>query len=118
MAEAEPDAERFRRRLLELCEALEASRAAGDEAASTVELDQQRQGRLSRMDALGAQAISAATQRRRGEMLARARAALARIDNGEFGSCTECDEPIDPRRLEFDPAVELCIACARNAEGG
>lgn len=118
MADAELDTEHFRHLLLELCEELEASQAAGDEAASTVELDQQRQGRLSRMDALGAQAMSAATQRRRGEMLTRARAALARIDSGEFGTCTECGEPIDPRRLEFDPAVALCIGCARSAERG
>ncbi|MDX1609038.1 MAG: TraR/DksA C4-type zinc finger protein [Halofilum sp. (in: g-proteobacteria)] len=118
MAGTELDREHFRRRLLELCEALEASQAAGDEAASTVELDQQRQGRLSRMDALGAQAMSAATQRRRGAMLARAQAALARLDEGEFGICAECGEPIDPRRLEFDPTVELCIACARSAEEG
>lgn len=118
MSDDRIDTERFRARLLELCEELEASRAAGSGAAATVELDQQRQGRLSRMDALGAQAMSAATQRRRDQALTRARAALERIDSGEFGICTECDEPIDPRRLEFDPAAELCIGCARDAEEG
>ena len=110
------DTEHFRNLLLELCRRLEASQAAGDDAAATVELDQQRQGRLSRMDALGAQAVSADAQRRRAATLARARDALVRIDAGDYGLCTVCDEPIDPRRLEFDPTVETCIDCARKAE--
>lgn len=116
MNEAGNDTEYHRARLIELCEELEASRAAGSEAEAPVELDQQRQGRLSRMDALGAQAMSTATRRRRDETLRRAHVALARIDAGDYGLCTECGEPIDPRRLEFDPTVDLCIGCARNAE--
>ncbi len=116
MGDAEIDPERFRQRLLELCEELEASHAAGSEAAAPVELDQQRQGRLSRMDALGAQAVSVRAQGRREATLARARAALARIEAGDFGLCTVCDEPIDPRRLAFDPTVETCIDCARRRE--
>lgn len=116
MEDRDIDREHFRARLLELIDQLEASREAGDRAAATVELDQQRQGRLSRMDAMGAQAVSAAAQRRRGDTLARARAALERIEQGEYGRCSACDEPIDPRRLEFDPTVETCIQCARNAE--
>ncbi len=115
MNEKETDTEYHRARLIELCEKLEASQASG-EAEAPVELDQQRQGRLSRMDALGAQAMSTATRRRRDETLRRARAALARIDAGDYGLCAECGEPIDPRRLEFDPTVDLCIGCARNAE--
>lgn len=116
MADTGTDMEYFRRRLTELCEQLEASQAAGSEAAAPVELDQQRQGRLSRMDALGAQAMSEATRNRRDRTLVRARAALVRIEAGDYGLCTECGEPIDPRRLEFDPTVEWCIDCARSAE--
>jgi len=116
MEDIDIDLEHFRARLLELYEELQASRAAGDAGAATVELDQQRQGRLSRMDALGAQAVSAAAQRRRDEMLARARRALERIEAGDYGQCTTCDEPIDPRRLAFDPTVETCIRCAERAE--
>lgn len=116
MSGADIDTDHYRRRLRELCEVLEASRAAGREASEPVELDQQRQGRLSRMDALGAQAMSAAARRRRDEMLARARTALARIEAGDYGLCRECGEPIGPRRLDFDPTVTLCIDCARSAE--
>jgi RNA polymerase-binding transcription factor DksA len=38
--------------------------------------------------------------------------ALARLDAGDYGICTSCDKPIDPRRLEVPPYVELCVLCA------
>lgn len=37
--------------------------------------------------------------------------ALARVDEGTFGTCEECEEPIEPRRLEARPITTLCIAC-------
>ncbi|MEO8098718.1 MAG: TraR/DksA family transcriptional regulator [Acidobacteriota bacterium] len=37
--------------------------------------------------------------------------ALARIDNGTFGNCTECEEPISERRLNALPWAKLCIRC-------
>lgn len=111
------DPEYFRRKLLALQEELEAAERVSNSDADTVELDQQRQGRLSRMDALSAQAMTQATQERRRKALARTRIALQRVESGDYGLCTECDEEIDPRRLEFDPSVLLCIACASKAEG-
>ncbi len=110
------DLKRFRQRLLELREALRDVRKSGDDAAATVELDQTRQGRLSRMDALQAQAMSVAAKRRRDQRLRDVLAALARLDNNEFGRCLDCGEPIDPRRLEHDPAASLCIVCAQRME--
>lgn len=48
-------------------------------------------------------------------------AALARIDEGTYGICESCDEPIDPRRLEVVSYARLCVACremeAREAAG-
>ena len=38
--------------------------------------------------------------------------ALMRIEQGNYGDCLECGEPINPRRLEADPAARLCIDCA------
>lgn len=38
--------------------------------------------------------------------------ALARLDAGDYGICTSCGEPIDPKRLEALPYAERCIACA------
>ncbi|MBT8141909.1 MAG: TraR/DksA C4-type zinc finger protein, partial [Gammaproteobacteria bacterium] len=43
-------------------------------------------------------------------------AALERIDNDEFGYCIECDEDINPKRLEYDPTTLLCIQCASEKE--
>ena len=111
------DLEHYRRRLLELCAELEAAEEQGNVDGDTVELDQQRQGRLSRMDALSAQAMTRATGQRRRAALQQARAALGRIESGDYGLCLECDEDIGAPRLDFDPAARLCIACASKAEG-
>ncbi|NBC11879.1 MAG: TraR/DksA family transcriptional regulator [Gammaproteobacteria bacterium] len=108
------DFEHFRGLLLARRAALLAD-ADGD-AAATVELDQTRQGRLSRMDAMQQQAMAAATGQRRTTELARIDAALARIDSGDYGLCLGCDEEIAPARLEIDPAATRCISCAAKAE--
>ena len=106
------DLDDYRRRLIALRDELESIAEAGNEAASTVELDQTRVGRLSRMDAMRAQAMSVEARRRRESNLRRIAAALRRIDNADFGYCAGCDEPIDPRRLAIDPAATHCVACA------
>lgn len=84
----------------------------GDAAAATVELDQTRVGRLSRMDALQGQAMSQETQRRREQELRHIAAALQRIEQNEFGECAQCGEMIAEGRLAVDPAATLCIVCA------
>ncbi len=38
--------------------------------------------------------------------------ALARIDNGTYGTCTNCGATIALARLEAEPAATRCIACA------
>jgi len=43
--------------------------------------------------------------------------ALARIDQGTFGMCTNCGKPIAPERLEARPWATLCIGCQRQREG-
>ncbi len=111
-SDAPIDVEQARARLLALRDELEGLSATGDEAAATVELDQTRVGRLSRMDAMQAQAMSLEAQRRRATTLARIASALQRIDAGAYGDCLRCEEAIDPRRLAVDPAATLCIACA------
>lgn len=107
----------FRELLLQRRTALQSLAETGKEAADTVELDQSKVGRLSRMDALQAQAMSQEGERRRGEALQRIEAALQRIDSGDYGYCLECDEPIATARLEYDPSVALCIHCASSREG-
>ena len=112
------DTKRLRALLLEQRERLAGIADTQREAVATVELDQSRVGRLSRMDAMQAQALSAATGQRREVELRRIAAALARLDAGEYGDCMHCGEPIAPARLEVDPAATLCIGCAGSAERG
>ena len=38
-------------------------------------------------------------------------AALQSIDDGTYGMCIECGKPIDPRRLDADPAAMTCMDC-------
>ncbi|WP_397543031.1 TraR/DksA C4-type zinc finger protein [Roseovarius salis] len=84
----------------------------GEEGQSTVQLDQQAVGRLSRMDALQNQAMAKATGARRKAERARLTAALARIEEGEYGVCEDCGEDIAPGRLRLDPAATRCVECA------
>ena len=45
--------------------------------------------------------------------LSRVEAALRSIDDGTYGTCTNCGKPIAPERLEAIPWAPTCIDCAR-----
>ena len=89
-------------------------RAVTDESRRPVELDQSRVGRLSRMDALQEQAMSLEIERRRKLEMQRIDAALQRIEEGEFGYCLLCGEEIGVKRLDLDPTLPTCVACAKH----
>lgn len=88
----------------------------GQQAEEVVELDQARVGRLSRIDAMQAQAMSRETGRRRRQHLIEIDFALKRIEDREYGDCLDCGEIINPRRLAANPVVRLCIVCAQTRE--
>ena len=44
--------------------------------------------------------------------LARTERALAKLDEGTYGTCDECGEAIPPARLKAMPDSALCVACA------
>ena len=46
------------------------------------------------------------------EALAEVEHALGKLDDGSFGNCERCGEPISPARLEAMPAARFCINCA------
>jgi len=48
--------------------------------------------------------------------LIRIRQALTRIKLGSYGSCGKCGKLINTDRLAIDPAVELCVKCAKKAK--
>lgn len=107
---------RFRDRLLHDRQSLQEMSQTSEDAAETVELDQTRQGRLSRMDALQGQAMSLAALNRRKTELKNIDQALERIENDDYGYCQECGEEIAVQRLEFNPTVTHCIHCAEKLE--
>ena len=104
----------FREKLLERRRELQDLTESSGEERQTVELDQQRVGRLSRMDALQGQAMAKEVDRRREVELQRITAALERLDEGEFGYCVACGEDIPLKRLELDPTAPTCINCAKS----
>ena len=85
-------------------------------ASAPVELDQTRQGRLSRMDAMQQQAMAQANAANSRVRLAAIEAAIRRIDDGSYGECMECGEPVSVPRLNARPEARLCIACKSAAE--
>ncbi|WP_254656738.1 TraR/DksA family transcriptional regulator [Leisingera sp. JC1] len=108
----DPDQQRLRAQITARLAELAAEDALGEEAQGVVELDQQMVGRLSRMDALQMQAMAKAQAARRQLETQRLHAALARVDDGEYGYCEDCGEDIAFKRLELDPAALKCISCA------
>jgi DnaK suppressor protein len=46
--------------------------------------------------------------------LERTERALAKLDEGSYGICDGCGQPIAPKRLGAMPDVVLCLACASN----
>ena len=107
---------KIKARLLALQQQLISYQQTGKEAADTIELDQSRLGRLSRMDALQGQAMSQALNQRREIELLKISGALQRIETGDYGYCVKCGEEIAPQRLALDPATPLCLPCAEAAE--
>jgi DnaK suppressor protein len=106
------DTDKFRKLLADRRQELNELIVSASESAAPVELDQQVQGRLSRMDAIQGQAMAQATIERRHLEIAQINAALKRMDEGEFGYCVECGEEIAEKRLGLNPAIARCVECA------
>ena len=106
------DIEKVRKQLEARKAELTASIENAAESAAPVELDQQVQGRLSRMDAIQGQAMAQATIERRRIEIAQINAAFKRMEQNEFGYCVECGDEIAPKRLELNPAIARCVECA------
>ncbi len=52
------------------------------------------------------------------DRLAEVEHALRKFEEGTYGSCDGCGQPIDPDRLEALPQASLCVSCkAKNAKG-
>ncbi|GGX67694.1 TraR/DksA family transcriptional regulator [Saccharospirillum salsuginis] len=91
---------------------LEETRA---DSTGVVKLDQTSTGRLSRMDAMQQQALAKDRAARAKLEITRLKAALERCRDGHYGYCVDCDEVINPRRLELNPTALRCIRCESEA---
>lgn len=102
--------------LLGLQQELQAQLDLHQGATATVDLDQSKVGRLSRMDAMQQQAMALASKEVAEQHLRQVLSALKRIDSEEFGYCLSCDQPISTARLEIRPESPLCINCQQQSE--
>nr|WP_202818191.1 TraR/DksA C4-type zinc finger protein [Actinopolymorpha cephalotaxi] len=50
------------------------------------------------------------------DMLAQTRRALVRIDDGSYGVCEGCGQPIGKARLLAFPRATLCVSCKQKEE--
>ena len=100
-----------RRGALERLEAeLRQSLQATKEGTQVVDLDEPI-GRLTRMDAIQQQNVSAANRRSADLRLRQVLQALELIQRGEYGRCRRCDDGIAYPRLEARPESPYCIEC-------
>jgi len=113
MSDSALDLDVIRRALEDELRALSNTSAAAADERRPVELDQQSVGRLSRMDALQVQAMAQALEARRQTRSQHVRAALKRLDEDEFGICSQCGEDIPAGRIATDITVARCITCSR-----
>jgi DnaK suppressor protein len=77
-----------------------------------VQLDQSSVGRLSRIDNLQTQGLTAGLQAREQAKLGQILEALNRIEVGTYGTCVICGQPVAFERLMIFPEAPNCAACA------
>lgn len=73
-------------------------------------------GRVARMDAIQRQEMASAARRRLENRLRLVAEAVQRIENGEYGYCARCENPIGFARLKARPESRVCIDCQQQIE--
>ncbi len=71
------------------------------------------------MDLASSEYMQSFTFRLRGRervFLQKIEKAIKKLDEGVFGVCDDCEEPISIKRLEARPETELCIRCKEDQE--
>jgi len=88
----------------------------GAEGAGIVELEQNKVGRLSRMDAMQQQEMHKASQLLIKSRLVQIDRALTEVDSGDYGYCDLCGEEIPEQRLAIKPESLRCVSCQEKSE--
>ncbi len=60
--------------------------------------------------------LSLRLQERQVHLLEKVDRALSKIEEGSFGLCEGCEEPLNINRLKARPVANLCIACKEEQE--
>lgn len=81
----------------------ERSRAIGDNSPCADEVDE--------IQISASREMGLATREMLVERVNRLSAALDRLNDGEYGACVDCAEPISPARLHLMPEVQTCVRC-------
>lgn len=102
--------------LSDLQQELKALLEATESGTAPVKL-KDNQGRLSRMDELHNQSILVANRNVAKNRLKSVLQAKSRIEDGSYGYCLDCDEPIAVARLRAYPDAHMCIECQSDSEG-
>lgn len=103
--------ERKRRLWAELREDLFHNRA--DDLSSQYDIPQDN-GEASMLDALADEGLAVADVRR--EELTRIEEAERKLEEGTYGICQECGEPIGIPRLRIMPYATYCVRCQSEQE--
>ena len=65
----------------------------------------------------GQREFAARTLERQARSLVQIGEALKRLDEGEFGICLDCEEPISAKRLAVVPWAGYCLRCQERRDG-
>jgi len=109
----------FESRLKALADDIDAQLAVYNESSKPISMDQPI-GRLTRSDAMQEQQMFVHLRERLEKQRIRVTTALERIQDGSYGICVGCGEPIHPDRLELLPEAPACAPCLekRKKPGG
>jgi DnaK suppressor protein len=91
---------------------LERSMRTTEAAMRPVQLDQSAVGRLSRIDSLQNQGLTRNLQEREQAKLGQVVTAFQRLEDGTYGTCTECGGAIPFERLQIFPETPTCSSCS------
>jgi DnaK suppressor protein len=75
--------------------------------------------RMDEVDQASSEYMQAFSFRLRGRerfLMGKIERALQKIDEGTYGLCEECEEPISLKRLHARPEAQLCIQCKEAQE--
>jgi DnaK suppressor protein len=111
------DVEKYRSRLIEERDRL--SRELADIEDGTVPNIDNRQITAANAHVIAEVVdVEAAVKDKKTHRRDQVEAALQAIDDGTYGTCVKCGKPIDPRRLDADPAALTCMDCLPAKEVG